>query len=480
MRSIESIRTERGLLVAGCLFVAVLSAGLLVRPAPTGTSQLTLPARSGEAEAAISAELPPTSLLDESLAGASSKEAVAGPTTTITGASAAAFPYTVHDVANTQQWLAATNSAQPGDVIRLVATINQPLSYRGSRFQPEKQTGTDGTADRPITITAAPGIWIDPGNQTNRVPALDIAHTSHIQVIGVRVRNSQFGIRVQHSVGSPESPILLSNNEVTDIGHAGIHVTGHLSTHEPSRYIRVIGNTVTKTGRAAPEFGEGIYLGYGSQEWVDNTSGVEILNNEISFTTAEGIDVKPGTRNVLVEGNMVHDLSPIRGGAISAHYVGGRINPAIGTNSNLVIRRNRIWNVNLDGTSGSNDWAIWVGHGGVTIENNVIWGLRNDPNRTRAVRIRGLLDFGPHPIRIIDNVFWTATGWVAEGSPSAASQVQASGNQGSAGASGVEISLSPHPVVPALGAGGTADSGVGPGSGFGFAPDVDLTWVHPE
>lgn len=458
----------------------VLAAALLWSPSPGGDSQAFSAFSDRRDENAISAREAASTTV-EPLAGASSKEA-SQPTTTALGASAVAAPYphTVHEVASAAQWDTAVRSVEPGDQIRLVATINQPLQYHGARAPTNGVQGANGTVDRPITITANDDVWIDPGNLNNRKPALDVANVAHVNVVGVQVRNSQFGIRIQNSVGSADAPILISGNSVNDIGHAGIHVAGDLSTHSPSQFVRVEGNTVTRTGLSAPEFGEGIYLGYGSQEWVDRSSGLEVLNNQISYTTAEAIDIKPGTRNVLVAGNVIHDLSPIRGGAISAHYVGTRPNPDPGQSSNVVIRNNRIWNINLDGRSGSNDWAIWVGHGGVTIENNTIWGLRNDPGRTRAIRIRGLHDFGPHPIRIIDNVFWTSAGWLAEGFPSGGNLVQASGNRGPAGAVGIEVPLSPHPSTPALGSGGTADSGSGPGTALGFPLRSALYWPESE
>jgi len=476
VRASANVRSERGILVAAFAVVAILSASLLLRPAPTGRSSPSEPGEQAiSARFATTTEaLPGPVVVNDG--GASSKDA--DPVESLV--SAAPYPGAVHEVANPEQWSAATAAAKPGDIIRLVANINQPLRYWGSRNQSQKQTGTDGTAERPITITAAPGVWIDPGNQSNRVAALDIGHTAHVNIVGVRVRNSQFGIRLQDSIGTSESPIIIANSEVTDIGHAGIHVAGRLSTHEPSRFVQVRGNVVTRTGRIAGQFGEGIYIGYGSVQWVDNTTGVEVLNNDISFTTAEGIDIKPGTRNVLVEGNLIHDLAPISGGAISAHYVGNTPNPDPSTPGNVIIRKNRIWNMNLEAAAGANDWAIWVGHGGVTIENNAIWGLRGNPNQTRAVRIRALQDFGPHPIQIKDNIFWTSTGWLAEGSPSGAGQIQASGNRGPSGAKGIEAGLDPNNSVPALGAGGTADNGSGPGSALGFQPVQPLRGLETE
>ena len=372
-----------------------------------------------------------------------------------------------HQIATVGQWDTAVASARPGDVLRLTQTINSRLVYRG-QHSANPGSGADGRADAPIVITANPGVWVDPGNLNSGFGAIDVVSASHVQVDSVSVRNAQFGIRCMQCTGTAGSPIRITNNVVADIGHAGIYVGGHWQTHSPSSHVLVEANQVTRTGRSAPRYGEGIYLGYGGAEWLDTSSDIVVRNNNISATGAEGVDVKPGTRNVHVIGNLIHDLAPIDGGAISAHYVNLVPNPHPGQLDYVRVEGNRIWNLNLGGTSGSNDWAIWVGHGGVDIVDNVIWGLRSNPSNARAVRIRATQGFGPHPINIIGNTFWTARGWVAEGQPSGAANVVAIGNHGldpSSSEIAIDASLVTGPA-PAPGIGGTADAGGGPGSGL--------------
>ena len=372
-------------------------------------------------------------------------------------------------VSSAAEWDAAVAAAAPGDVIRLTATIPQRLIYRGNT-DGSGGGGASGTATEPIVITADPGVWVDPGNQSSGFGALDVFTVDHVHVVGVSVRNAQFGIRCLQCRGSAGAPLRIADNTVTSIGHAGINVAGHWTTRSPSSHISVEGNVVAATGRTGEHYGEGVYVGYGSVEWIDETSDVTVANNDISETTAEGVDVKPGTRNVVVEGNFIHDLAPRSGGAISAHYVNLTPNPKPWELDKVVVRNNLIWNVNLAGVSGSNDWAIWVGHGGVDIIDNTIWGLRNGSS-TRAVRVRATQDFGSHPITIQGNTFWTTHGWVAEGSPSGASNVAAAGNRG-VDPSSSEITVDESAFVgpvPALGSSGSADDGGGPGSAFALA-----------
>ncbi len=376
---------------------------------------------------------------------------------------------TTREVRSLADWDQAVASAQPGDVIRLRADIPSRLAYQGNH-DGSGGPGADGAVGAPIVITADPGVWIDLANQSSGQAALDVIAADHVHVIGLSVRNAQFGIRCLQCRGSVDQPVRIAANRVTLTGHSGIHVGGHWASHAPSSWLVVEDNVVDLTGQTAANYGEGIYLGYGGAEWVDTTGEVTVRGNDISHTGAEGIDIKPGTWNINVEANSIHDLAPLNGGAISAHYVNVVPNPHPAQLDAVMIRANRIWNLNLAGTPGSNDWAIWVGHGGVDVIQNWIWGLRADPAAARAVRVRATQDFGPHPIRIRDNVLWTARGWVAEGQPSGAANVEASGNRGVDPGSSelvVDATMFPGPV-PAIGSGGTADAGPGPGSGLGW------------
>jgi hypothetical protein len=94
-----------------------------------------------------------------------------------------------------------------------------------------------------------------------------------------------------------------------------------------------------------------------------------------------------------------------------------------------------------------------------------------------AVRVRALQSFGPHPIRIVNNVFWTSNGWLAVQEPSGAGNVAATGNRGPSGAAGVELALAAGGAVPAVGSGGTADAGGGPGSAFGPWDSYATIWL---
>jgi len=434
-----------------------------------GLLALVLVSAAGGAAIALSfddedsADGPTTTVVTEQASSTTTSSSTVPETTIVDGP-------TTFEIDTEDRWYDAVATAEPGDVLLLTVTINSRLEYRGGDHN-GRAIGASGTEADPITITALPDVWIDPGNVSNNTAALDIRAVDFVIVDSVNVRGSQFGIRLIEVEGSERTPSGVINSTVTSIGHSAIAVQADANTLAPSSHILIDDNNISETGLINPRFGEGVYIGIGSVEriYMDESHDVTVSGNRIFSVGAEAVDVKPGTRDIVIEDNMLFDLAPIDGGAISAHYASDP-NPEPEELDRVIIRRNRIWNQNLDGVPGANDWAIWVGHGGVTIEDNLIWGLRDSPD-TRAVRVRALADFGPHPIVIRNNIFWTSVGVVAEGEPSGAPNLLSDANIGpteSTGTVAVEPSFFAG-SVPAVGSGGDADGGTGPGSAFDIA-----------
>jgi hypothetical protein len=358
----------------------------------------------------------------------------------------------------------AVTRARPGDTIVITRTIHQPLNYNGDKDGPAPGMGRHGLAGRPITITAEPGVWIDPGNVSNGDAALDITFVNHVHVVGVRVRNSQFGIRFINAEGTSAAPLRLSASTITTIGEIGLAVIGDYIDFAPTRHLVVEGNTISETGKKAG-FGEGIYIGNGGHAWVDLTSDIVIRDNEIFHVPSEAIDIKPATRRITVEGNRIHDLWPHHSAAIMAIYTNGAPNPEPDVHSEIVVRDNRIWNVNLADVPEANDRAIWVGHGGVEVTGNLIWGMRDNQAEAEAIVVYSPAPFGPHPVVIRDNVLWSRGGMEVQ---SGDARVDTAGNVGPRGSANVRVVRPGFFVgpVPDHGVASTADAGSGPGSAF--------------
>src|SRR5690606_41422623 len=89
-------------------------------------------------------------------------------------------------------------------------------------------------------------------------------------------------------------------------------------------------NVLRATGIVNPMVGEGVYIGAARTSWgsrgVDYSNRNQVIGNTIYDTTAESIDIKEGTKNGVIRGNLL-DGARITGQADSwitvkgQHYV---------------------------------------------------------------------------------------------------------------------------------------------------------------
>lgn len=131
----------------------------------------------------------------------------------------------------------------------------------------------------------------------------------------------------------------------------------------------VVSNIVHDTGRYGV-YGEGIYIGKSDTAPPDPTHDITIRSNLVYNTFGEGIEVKPGTYNIIVEGNTFHDCDltqPPSGGAAievdadtSNNYYSG--------DKNQIIRNNRVYNTIVGIHLACSSLAY----------NNVIWNTSGD------------------------------------------------------------------------------------------------------
>ncbi|MFH5823940.1 hypothetical protein [Georgenia sp. AZ-5] len=180
-------------------------------------------------------------------------------------------------------------AARPGDVITLA----------DGTYQGNFTATASGTPEAPIWL-CGPGAVLDGGDvEDGYVLHLDGAR--HWNVVGLTVQNGQKGIMADGTVGSR-----LHRLTVRHIGDEAIHLR-RFSTDSV-----VSASTVSDTGLRRAKFGEGVYIGTAESNWCDVT-GCEpdrsdrntIAGNHISGTTAEAIDVKEGTSDGVIAGNLL-------------------------------------------------------------------------------------------------------------------------------------------------------------------------------
>jgi hypothetical protein len=269
----------------------------------------------------------------------------------------------------------------PGDVVKLNAEIPTTLTYRGNN--PGAFSAgpfPSGTEAAPITITAAPGVYINPNNITGVDGGLDLIRARHVDVVGIKVKNCRFPIRCITSGGSVNRPMRIHHNETHSANEAMVYV-GALQDAglNESSYVSVKFNKIhDSSGNVA--FSEGVYIGTGATAWAwkDDTHDVEVAYNEIYNVRGDGVDIKPGCYNIFVHHNAIHDIAADMGGAISAAIpdTAWPLDPNPATIKPIWIFNNWIWNVGyaFNGVSGS-AYGIRANFAGMLVFNNVLWGF---------------------------------------------------------------------------------------------------------
>ena len=328
-----------------------------------------------------------------------------------------------------------------------------------------------GTAEQPITLKSLnndPDDVIVEDALASLITGIVVTNSSHINVSGVKVQNVLRGIQYNSVDGGS-----VSDNVITQIQQEGIRV-GALNGNNglsgnPSSNIRVAGNRISDTGRRigqSPqgfdynEFGEGIYIGTGKYS-NDATNNIVVSDNIISGVTAEGIEIKPYTRDIRVIDNTISSTNLKYAGAITV-----AVGPRTVEDGNYEISGNRIFDVTSRQYSVA---GIVVGQGNADIRDNIVWDVEGG----RGIRVYTTFVLeGANNVVIANNTVWTP----GESNDSIAihdgnggfglnilANVTAVNNltdDGSGATTATDASAFIGPLS------GTADNGGGPGSGF--------------
>ena len=216
-------------------------------------------------------------------------------------------------------------------------------------------TRPSGSATKHTVIRAYPGhtVTIQGTGNSGRVR---ITGVSYLTFEGFTITNFQQGLFVD----GVSQHIIVRNCRVHDVGQEAIHVK------ENSSFVTIEGCTIYNTqviGGCCN--GEGIYLGTSSSGPLDNTNNVTARNNTIHHTTDEGIELKPGTHDCVVEGNELYSNNTnisYNQGAIEINQRDNSAQSWTG-NPNHIVRNNLIHD---------NKAGIRLGTG-ATAYNNVIY-----------------------------------------------------------------------------------------------------------
>ena len=199
-------------------------------------------------------------------------------------------PAATTTVRTADELMAAVDRAGPGTVIRMA-----PGTYRG-----QINMNANGTAANPIWVCGSRDAVINVGSiQDNH--GIQIKNSSNLVIAGMTVTNSLKGISVISGTN-----VTIADTRVDNIGYEGIHLRAFTTDST------VVGNTITNTGKRDASFGEGIYIGTSENNWCeqtgcrpDRTDNTLVLDNRISHTGAQPIEVKEGTSDGVIRGNVI-------------------------------------------------------------------------------------------------------------------------------------------------------------------------------
>ncbi len=199
-------------------------------------------------------------------------------------------PAATTTVRTADELMAAVDRAGPGTVIRMA-----PGNYLG-----QINVHAQGTPTKPIWVCGPRNAVINVGGIQNH-HGIQIKNSANLVIAGMTVTNGLKGISVISSTN-----VTIADTRINHIGYEGIHLRAFTTDST------VVGNTISNTGARDASYGEGIYIGTSENNWCaqtscapDHTDGTLVLANQISLTGAQPIEVKEGTSDGVIRGNVI-------------------------------------------------------------------------------------------------------------------------------------------------------------------------------
>ncbi|TWT48008.1 hypothetical protein Pla22_50080 [Rubripirellula amarantea] len=264
-----------------------------------------------------------------------------------------------------------TNGVASGKRAAELASPGSRIVVAEGRYSPLRFEGLKGSESAPILIEAQnrsegseSGTVVSSGNFKGGT-GLTLVKCQHVILSGFEVTKTQKGIGV-HSC----SHCIIKDNWLHDLGQEAIHVGrgptnsgDNPFTGPESHHVRVANNKISSTGKSIAIYGEGIYIGTGAIRG-DHSHDIVVEDNVLTDISAEAIELKPGTYNLIVRGNKISNTHHEYNAAITVCVEGTTSN-----NGNYLIENNVIRDIKKVryGVAG-----IAIGHGNAIIRNNQI------------------------------------------------------------------------------------------------------------
>jgi hypothetical protein len=192
------------------------------------------------------------------------------------------------------------------------ARAGETISLAPGIYQGDFEAVRSGQPSAPITLCGARNAVLE-GESVSHGYTFYLDHASWWRVEGFTIESGQKGLVADHS-----SHDLLYGLYVHSIGDEGIHLR-EFSSHDTISHC-----VVRKTGLDTQFFGEGIYVGSANKNWCrytgcrpDASDYDTIIDNNVTDTTAENIDIKEGTTGGSVIGNHFDGTGMVESAATS-------------------------------------------------------------------------------------------------------------------------------------------------------------------
>lgn len=203
-------------------------------------------------------------------------------------------------VSNAMELKTALADAKPGMTITLKdgMYLSEDLRDGNSDESGRFYATTAGSESARITLRGTRNAVLDGGGPSGGY-GLHMTGTHYWNLVGFTVARASKGIVLDGS-----NHVNIDGIRVTNIGDEGVHFRSHSSDN-------VIQNSeVDNTGVKSPNFGEGVYIGSATSNWQKHSGGGpdrsdrnSVLNNRITDTAAENVDIKEGSSNGIIRGN---------------------------------------------------------------------------------------------------------------------------------------------------------------------------------
>ena len=311
-------------------------------------------------------------------------------------------------VSTCKELRSAIANVKAGQTIYLKSGTKLTVTDNGLTLENKK-----GTKSKKIVITTSPTnpAIIDGGNPNKKYSyGLIIKNSDWLEVSNITIQNMKlWGIHAGWDTGTKNAIRGVVNSEflnlhIKNTGSAAIRIGSN------SAFVKIIGCKIHgrfKGSTENKEWNEGIYIGYGNNRFsnpnVDYTHDITIQYCDISDRYADGIDLKVGSYNIIVQYNRIHDTVVPSQGAITVLLRGGKKDKLGSRNANVLVDSNLIWNIRKDVGTTYDGAGIIVASGNTTVSNNIIWDI--DPV---ASPIEIYYSFHPKQtqLTIKNNILW--------------------------------------------------------------------------